>query len=117
MSIIHGAVDIKPYNRFDSKARYSCDDGYTLVGPKVRVCRGDGKWDLTAPTCEIEGKCPPPPSVPYARTDSLPGRKFFNVGDRIYYSCEKGYDPEGFSNIACLDNGLWTGHTIKCNRK
>ncbi|CAD5112802.1 DgyrCDS2012 [Dimorphilus gyrociliatus] len=117
LSILHGAVDVKPYNRFNAKARYSCDEGYTLNGPDVRVCRGDGKWGLTAPSCEIEGKCPPPPHISHAKPDSLPGRKYFNVGDRIYYSCEIGYDPEGFSIIACLDNGLWTKHTIKCNPK
>ena len=34
-----------------SRANYSCNSGYALVGDRVRVCRQDGEWSGEAPTC------------------------------------------------------------------
>ena len=40
---------------FGAVARYACEAGFVLSGPAERVCRADGKWSGTAPTCETEG--------------------------------------------------------------
>ena len=39
-------------NRPGTKAVYSCDDGFELVGDRKRLCQYDGTWDGEAPTCE-----------------------------------------------------------------
>ena len=31
---------------------YTCNTNYTLNGPITRTCGDNGKWSLTAPTCE-----------------------------------------------------------------
>ena len=51
--IPHGKVDILPYNRFGAVARYTCQDGYTLVGLPARVCQGDETWNGDEPRCEL----------------------------------------------------------------
>ena len=43
-----------------TKAVYSCNDGFELVGDRKRLCQGDGTWYGEAPTCEskeIEETC------------------------------------------------------------
>ena len=34
-----------------AKATYSCNHGYKLYGSGVLVCRNDGTWSKTVPTC------------------------------------------------------------------
>ena len=37
------------------EARYTCDLGFRLSDTSVRVCRSDGTWNRTTPTCD--GMC------------------------------------------------------------
>lgn len=34
-----------------SKATYSCESGFNLVGDEFRNCQDDGEWSGTEPTC------------------------------------------------------------------
>ena len=49
----YGDVDFTT-TTFWSKATYSCDDGFFLVGDETRVCRANGKWSGDAPVCKRE---------------------------------------------------------------
>ena len=40
--------------RIGAVAIYSCNDGFTLVGNKNRVCRPNGQWSGGAPSCQGE---------------------------------------------------------------
>ncbi len=42
---------------FGSRATYTCETGYGLVGKGVQVCQADGTWSSTAPTCESMWIC------------------------------------------------------------
>ena len=35
-----------------STATYVCDDGYNMVGDSHRICKKNGNWSGTIPTCE-----------------------------------------------------------------
>ena len=35
-----------------SAATYSCNNGYSLIGPAMRTCQANGSWSDTDPTCE-----------------------------------------------------------------
>lgn len=35
-----------------SKAKYSCQEHYTLVGARVRVCLANGNWAPRLPVCK-----------------------------------------------------------------
>ena len=37
---------------FSSRATYSCNDGYNLVGDATRTCQASGSWSGTDPLCE-----------------------------------------------------------------
>ncbi len=53
MDLVNGDV---AYNMDDrpvsTVATYTCDTGYTLNGGTTRICRSDGIWSGSAPTCE-----------------------------------------------------------------
>lgn len=36
---------------FGSRAHYSCDPGYTLLGSVTRTCESDGRWSGSDPRC------------------------------------------------------------------
>ena len=47
----NGRVDLSG-TTFGSKAVYSCDRGYFLVGDSKRVCQANGEWSGDAPVCK-----------------------------------------------------------------
>jgi len=49
--LLNGRYEITPFNTFGAKLRYTCDDGFTLIGVAERVCQGDGYWSAEAPVC------------------------------------------------------------------
>ena len=50
----NGRVDTSAGTSFGDVARYSCDTGYTRIGPAERTCQADGLWSGSVPTCERE---------------------------------------------------------------
>ena len=48
----NGRVDTSAGTSFGVVARYSCDTGYTLIGPAERTCQADGRWNGSVPRCE-----------------------------------------------------------------
>ena len=47
---------------------FSCEDGYGIMGPTTIMCREDGTWDNTFPTC-VEKTCPELEEVKNAKTN------------------------------------------------
>ncbi len=47
----YGDVDFST-TTFESKATYSCNKGFILVGVKTRVCQANGKWSGDMPVCK-----------------------------------------------------------------
>ena len=47
----NGAVSITGTGVGDTAA-YSCDIGYELSDSAIRVCRPNGEWSGSAPTCD-----------------------------------------------------------------
>ena len=39
---------------FNSRAAYSCNNGFLLVGQTTRVCQSNGEWSGKAPVCKSE---------------------------------------------------------------
>ena len=53
-SPLNGIVTYKS-TQYLSRARYSCQDGYRLVGKDSLRCKTDGQWSSDPPNCE--GSC------------------------------------------------------------
>ena len=52
MSPAKGTVEYSDPSRiFNSRATYSCDEGYTLTGNSQRICVGLNIWSGSEPTC------------------------------------------------------------------
>ena len=50
----NGNVDTSAGTSFGDVARYSCDEGYMLIGLEERTCQADGQWNGSVPTCASE---------------------------------------------------------------
>ena len=48
----NGRVDTSAGTSFGDVARYSCDEGYTLIGLNETTCQADGLWNGSVPSCE-----------------------------------------------------------------
>ena len=47
----NGHVDTSSGTTYASVAEYSCDVGYSLNGPRYRMCEADGHWAHQPPVC------------------------------------------------------------------
>ncbi|CAL7938754.1 unnamed protein product [Xylocopa violacea] len=85
--------------------RYSCNDGFTLIGNKYSNCIR-GEWDTPKPAC-VNAECPQPPLPKHAVVAS----KY--DGAVLIYFCESGYALIGSPEIFC--NGRqWNSTTPYC---
>ncbi|XP_061133183.1 sushi, von Willebrand factor type A, EGF and pentraxin domain-containing protein 1 isoform X1 [Syngnathus typhle] len=99
----NGYVQVRGRFTFNSKVIYACNAGYKLLGRPERVCQANRQWsDKDPPTCVLL-TCDPPPQIArgrYAGTD-------FQVGRKVEYSCDEGYELAGDAVWTCLKYGRW----------
>ena len=50
----NGRVNTSAGTSFGDVARYSCDTGYTRIGPAERTCQANREWSGSVPSCERE---------------------------------------------------------------
>ena len=50
---MNGKVRLKE-RTYSSKADYTCNDGFDLVGDNYRICQADRSWSGSAPFCECK---------------------------------------------------------------
>ncbi|XP_054772599.2 sushi, von Willebrand factor type A, EGF and pentraxin domain-containing protein 1-like [Lytechinus pictus] len=83
---------------------YSCDDGYSIIGPQEAVCDSGGIWDPSnIPTCAASCTAP-------SIQNGGPNGTFVN-GEVVTYSCDVNYTLIGVSTATCRD-GLWDPDNI-----
>ncbi|XP_072164876.1 sushi, von Willebrand factor type A, EGF and pentraxin domain-containing protein 1-like [Diadema setosum] len=115
----NGNVQDNP-RTFESKATYSCNDGYELSGEPTRTCESDNnggvQWSGDAPTCNRMscGKLNDPEN---GNVQDNP-RTFESEAT---YSCNDGYELSGEPTRTCESNNnggvQWSGDAPTCNRK
>ena len=100
--LLNGKVRARARGRI---VRFSCHEGFTLVGNKYSTCI-QGKWNTPTPVC-VNAECPLPPLPEHA----LVAPKY--NGAILMYFCEPGYALIGPTEIFC--NGMqWNGTTPHC---
>uniref|UniRef100_H2YG22 Sushi domain-containing protein n=1 Tax=Ciona savignyi TaxID=51511 RepID=H2YG22_CIOSA len=97
---------------FGSTVRYTCIDGYRLVGQRDVQCVGENTWSADPPVCE---------RTPCNKTDVpnsiiFPNKDVFQPGEYVAYSCLPGYTLTGRNSTRCLPNGQWTGSRPECQK-
>ncbi|XP_064624477.1 CUB and sushi domain-containing protein 3-like [Lineus longissimus] len=105
----NGTVSLSDEDKVNSKATYSCNVGFKLVG-RNRQCQTSGRWTGDPPKCQ-EILCPPPP-VPAYGTMSLTNG--YRVNSNATYTCNDGFKLSGGIHRRCLKSGLWSGKTPSC---
>ncbi|XP_066559725.1 membrane cofactor protein isoform X4 [Amia ocellicauda] len=110
--ILNGGFDLSEGTLFGAKATGHCDEGYQIVGRKVRLCLADG-WSGEVPRCEVV-KCEEPPSIPDG-TQS-PQQPIFEYGAVVKYTCNRGFDMVGNENgeSVCSADGTFKPAPPEC---
>uniref|UniRef100_T1K0V1 Uncharacterized protein n=1 Tax=Tetranychus urticae TaxID=32264 RepID=T1K0V1_TETUR len=99
--------------KMHSQARFSCVEGYFLVGFDDIVCTPNGYWSHPLPNCQgnYTIECPPLSTEdPYLKMSTY-NRTF---GSRVYFSCPNGYRLNGLSSISCFKNNTWSNEIPQC---
>ncbi|XP_078730384.1 C4b-binding protein alpha chain-like [Lampetra fluviatilis] len=102
----NGRVSFPSELDYDSIVTYHCNQGFSLIGNKIRRCNEKGVWSDSAPACK-DIKCPRPPPVKngYAVEDV---KTEYIMNDKLVYQCEGHYDLKGSPTITCLQSKLWS---------
>ncbi|CAH1240004.1 SVEP1 [Branchiostoma lanceolatum] len=99
---------------YETTCTFTCNQGYTLQGSKVRRCLQEGKWDGSKAKCLVK-KCDPLPMVVNATvspsTCVSAAQKFDSA---CQFTCQDGYRMDGTPNRVCLEDGSWSNQQPTC---
>uniref|UniRef100_A0A8C8CUC4 Sushi, von Willebrand factor type A, EGF and pentraxin domain-containing protein 1 n=1 Tax=Oncorhynchus tshawytscha TaxID=74940 RepID=A0A8C8CUC4_ONCTS len=105
-SLENGFIQNEGHFIFNSKVTYACDDGYRLTGHPERVCQANRQWSNgDPPVCHIL-TCDPPPIILHGQYRGSVG-SVFEVGHKVEYVCDEGYELTGDAVWMCLKYGKW----------
>lgn len=102
---------------FGSRASYTCNHGYHVVGLQTRICQAYGHWSGSEPACKQNIYCLAPPTIEHARHSALPEQATFDLDSTVQYHCHLGYATAGFPRAKCLaidGQASWYGPDISC---
>ncbi|MEE6459030.1 hypothetical protein FKM82_000515 [Ascaphus truei] len=101
--IENGFVEIKTGLVFENEVTYFCKPGYKLIGSASRVCQSNRQWYSESPPSCVLLSCgkPPPIKHGYTRGES------FEVGSKVEFLCDEGYELIGDTSWTCQKNGKW----------
>ncbi|XP_006809694.1 sushi, von Willebrand factor type A, EGF and pentraxin domain-containing protein 1-like [Neolamprologus brichardi] len=102
-SLKNGYPQVKGRLTYNSKVTYACNAGYRLIGRPERVCQANRQWsNQDPPTCVLL-TCDPPPNIVHGHYKGSD----FQVGRKVVYVCDEGYELVGDATWTCLKFGRW----------
>ncbi|XP_076808931.1 P-selectin-like isoform X2 [Clavelina lepadiformis] len=122
----NGSIECSKVNFLRSRCRFTCNEGFGLVGSPLTVCFDDGNDDITGiwshrpATCQII-TCFLPHTPPDNGHVTCTNGRFY--GSMCKFHCNEGYDLLGDSECVCEDDprggaaGQWSGPAPICRRK
>ncbi|XP_061566532.1 sushi, von Willebrand factor type A, EGF and pentraxin domain-containing protein 1 isoform X1 [Cololabis saira] len=99
----NGYIQVRGRYTFSSKVMYACNTGYRLVGQQERFCQANRQWSNIDPPSCILLTCDPPPVIVHGHYKGSE----FQVGRKVEYFCDEGYELVGEAIWTCLKNGRW----------
>ena len=92
-----------------SRATYTCNTGYLIVGESTRTCQQGGTWSGSVPTCTIIrcGGLSNPSNGQVSIRDNT-------VGGVASYTCNSGYELIGSETRICQNDGNWSERAPIC---
>nr|CAB3266729.1 sushi, von Willebrand factor type A, EGF and pentraxin domain-containing protein 1-like [Phallusia mammillata] len=96
--------------KYNSRAQYVCNQGYSLRGEAFRSCRSDKKWSGT------EAKCIKGCSYPGRKANAYPDTQedAFSPGQSVNYICRQGHRGFGSAVVTCTVDFTWTDLNLFC---
>uniref|UniRef100_A0A667ZKN9 Sushi, von Willebrand factor type A, EGF and pentraxin domain-containing protein 1 n=1 Tax=Myripristis murdjan TaxID=586833 RepID=A0A667ZKN9_9TELE len=101
--LVNGFIQSKGRYIFNSKVTYACKAGYRLVGRSERVCQPNRQWSNNDPPVCVLLTCDAPPDIVHGHYRG----SVFEVGQKVEYVCDEGYELAGDAVWTCLKNGKW----------
>ncbi|XP_041439963.1 CUB and sushi domain-containing protein 2 isoform X1 [Xenopus laevis] len=95
--------------QFGATAIFACNNGYTLVGSRVRECMANGLWSGQEVKC-LAGHCGTPEPI----VNGLINEQNYNYRDSVVYQCNSGFRLIGMSVRICQQDHLWSGKAPIC---
>ncbi|KAI5629830.1 sushi, von Willebrand factor type A, EGF and pentraxin domain-containing protein 1 isoform X1 [Silurus asotus] len=88
---------------YKSTVTYTCNAGYHLIGTADRECMPNKQWSNSDPPfCKLL-ICPQPPEILHGEYRG----SIFEVGSKVEYVCDEGYELNGDAVWTCLKYGKW----------
>lgn len=82
---------------------YACNAGFRLVGRPERICQANRQWSNSEPITCVLLTCDPPPDILHGHYKGSD----FQVGRKVQYVCDEGYELAGDATWTCLKFGKW----------
>ncbi|XP_076821802.1 uncharacterized protein LOC143468462 isoform X2 [Clavelina lepadiformis] len=95
----------------DEVLNYTCDVGYELRGNPSSTCLVSGGWSNELPNCRIQ-RCVHRDSPEHSTTN--PNKSQWVYGDRVTYTCDRGYELSGSAESRCTSSGRWSDPPPTC---
>lgn len=89
---------------FENQANYQCESGYQLVGSSVFVCQANRQWYSQSPPYCVPLSCGKPPPIQHGYSKG----ETFDVGSKVEFFCDEGYELIGDVSWTCQKSGKWS---------
>uniref|UniRef100_A0AAQ4RB48 CUB and Sushi multiple domains 2 n=1 Tax=Gasterosteus aculeatus aculeatus TaxID=481459 RepID=A0AAQ4RB48_GASAC len=105
----NGTVHSLTGTKLGSTLRFSCDQGFRLIGQSSATCtrtaQGIYQWNAPVPLCQVTSCGMPVPPV----NGSIGGQDF-SLGARATYQCNPGFRLTGpiTTSVTCQESGRWS---------
>ncbi|XP_029470754.1 sushi, von Willebrand factor type A, EGF and pentraxin domain-containing protein 1 [Rhinatrema bivittatum] len=100
----NGLLQLKTGTVFENEVTYHCKPGYKLVGSSVRVCQANRQWYSESPPSCVLLSCGKPPPIPHGYSNG----EIFEVGSKVDFFCDEGYELKGDASWTCQKTGKWS---------
>uniref|UniRef100_A0A673T982 p-selectin n=1 Tax=Suricata suricatta TaxID=37032 RepID=A0A673T982_SURSU len=99
--------------QYQSSCRFTCEEGFALVGPEVVQCTASGVWTASPPVCEAIA-CEPLGSPVHGSMDCSASSRAPQYNTSCSFRCAEGFRLKGADMVQCTDLGQWTAPAPVC---
>ncbi|KAG7457190.1 hypothetical protein MATL_G00243840 [Megalops atlanticus] len=98
---------------YGSECKFSCEDGFQLVGSRSVQCTASGEWSAAPPSCEVV-QCKELVSPGNGSMHCTHPLGRFSYTTVCEFSCEEGYRMTTNNTLLCGPTGQWTDSQPLC---